>query len=285
MNPSRKAIAAIVLSVRAAPEFAGAVRSLLQQSEAPEIVVVNSGGGDAAAVLRREGMDVPVIESAALLTPGAARNRGIAATTAPVVSFLAQDCLAAPGWTAGRLAAHRGGRSAVGSALVHDRPGNPVACAAHLFLFFRRLPGTPAQEALAYGASYDRALFARHGVFREDLRTGEDTEFHGRLAPEDRPAWEPSIRTVHRTPGGVRELVRDHRDRGRRAVRARSILGGTTPARVAAGALAGLVPRMIRSLRWSARGERATVVLSFPFMTLGAAAYAYGALTPDRPAN
>ena len=90
---------------------------------------------------------------------------------------------------------------------------------------------------------------------------------------------------IHRTPGGMRELVRDHRDRGRRAVRARSILGGTTPARVAAGALGGLVPRMIRSLRWSERGERATVVLSFPFMTLGAAAYAYGALTPDRPAN
>lgn len=285
MNPSGKPIAAIVLSVRAAPELVDAVRSLLGQSEKPEIVVVNSGGGDASALLRREGIDVPVIESIPLLHPGAARNRGIAATTAPVVAFLAQDCLAAPGWTASRLAAHRAGRSAVGSALVHDRPGNPVACAAHLFLYFRRLPGTPASEALAYGASYDRVLFDRYGLFREDLRTGEDTEFHARLPLQLRPAWEPSIRTIHRTPGRLRDLLRDHRDRGRRVVRARRALGAGTPARVAIGTLKGLVPRMIRSLRWTEPGERATVILSFPFIVLGAAAYIFGALTPDRTAD
>lgn len=285
MTLSGKPIAAIVLSVRAAPELASAVRSLLAQSEVPEVVVVNSGGGDAAALLRNERLDVPVIESVALLTPGAARNHGIAATTAPVVAFLAQDCLATPGWVAARLAAHRAGRSAVASALLHDRPGNPVACAAHLFLYFRRLPGTPAGEALAYGASYDRALFDRHGLFREDLRTGEDTEFHSRLPPAEQPAWDPSVRTIHRTPGRVRDLLRDHRDRGRRMVRARRALGGVKPARVAIGTLKGLVPRMRRSLRWSERGERATVLLSFPFMMLGAAAYVFGALTPDRRAD
>jgi glycosyltransferase involved in cell wall biosynthesis len=282
---SGRHIAVVVLSVRAAPELVDAVRSLLGQSEMPEIVVVNSGGGDAMALLRREGVDVPVIESVPLLNPGAARNLGIAATTAPVVAFLAQDCLAAPGWTAARLAAHRAGRSAVGSALVHDRPGNPVACAAHLFLYFRRLPGTPAGEALAYGASYDRSLFDRYGRFREDLRTGEDTEFHTRLPIGLRPAWEPSIRTIHRTPGRLRDLLRDHRDRGRRMVRARRALGGVRPARVAMGTLKGLVPRMIKSLRWTEPGERATVILSFPFMALGAAAYIFGALTPDRPAD
>ncbi|MCW5714520.1 MAG: glycosyltransferase family 2 protein [Bauldia sp.] len=285
MTSSGAPIAAIVLSVRAAPEFVGAVRSLLEQSEVPEIVVANSGGGDAAAVLTREGLDVPVIESIPLLNPGAARNRGIAATTAPVVAFLAQDCLAAPGWTEARLAAHRAGRTAVGSALLHDRPGNPVATAAHLFLYFRRLPGTPGSEALPYGASYDRTLFERHGLFREDLRTGEDTEFHARLPAADRPAWAPAVRTVHRTPGRVGDLVRDHRDRGRRMVRARRALGGSTPARIALGTLKGLAPRMMKGLRWSGPGERVTVLLSFPFMTIGALAYIFGALTPDRPAD
>lgn len=195
------ALAAIVLSVRAAPELVEAVRSLVAQPEPLEIVVVNSGGGDAAALLQRAGLDVPVVESPALLNPGAARNRGIAATRAPIVAFLAQDCLASPGWAAARLAAHRSGHAAVGSALVHDRPGNPIACAAHLFLYFRRLPGTPPAKALVYGASYDRVLFERHGLFCENLRTGEDTEFHDRLPPADRPVWAPAVRTVHRTPG------------------------------------------------------------------------------------
>lgn len=285
MTPTQKPIAAIVLSVRAAPELVEAVQSLFRQSEVPEIVVVNSGGGDAAALLRRAGIDVPVVESAVLLMPGAARNRGIAAATARVVAFLAQDCLATPGWTEARLAAHRAGRSAVGSALLHDRPGNPVATAAHLFLYFRRLPGTPEGEALPYGASYDRTLFERHGLFREDLRTGEDTEFHARLPAADRPAWVPAVRTVHRTPGRVRDLVRDHRDRGRRAARARRVLDGSTPLRIAFGAASGLVPRMIRSVRWSAPGERATVLLSLPFMIIGAVSYIFGALTPDRPAD
>jgi glycosyltransferase involved in cell wall biosynthesis len=283
--PAPPALAAIVISTRAAPELADAVRSLLAQSEASEVVVVNSGGGNAAALLRREGLAVPVIESAALLNPGAARNRGIAATTAPIVAFLAQDCLAAPEWTAARLAAHGRGRRAVGSALLHDRPGNPVATAAHLFLYYRRLPGTPPPAALAYGASYDRALFDRHGLFREDLRTGEDTELHGRLPEADRPAWEPSVRTVHRTPGRLAGLVRDHVGRGRRMVRAQRALGGRSPGRLALGALTGLPAKMMRGLRWSERGDRATAILSLPFMTVAAAAYAFGALTPDRPAD
>ncbi|MBL8591518.1 MAG: glycosyltransferase family 2 protein, partial [Devosia sp.] len=96
-------LAVVVLSVGAPPELRLAVESLLRQPEPLEIVVVNSGGGDLAAVLpAAPGISTVTVEG--LLWPGAARNAGIRATSAPWVAFLASDLVAAPDWAAERLA-------------------------------------------------------------------------------------------------------------------------------------------------------------------------------------
>lgn len=272
-------LAVVVIGLRAPAELADAIASLQSQGTALEIVVVNSGGGDAAALLEHRGIAVPVVERADVTFPGAARNLGIVATRARWVAFLESDCRAGPGWAEARLAAHRGGAAAVATALLNSAPRSIIAWASHLSLHVRRLPGTPPALALTYGASYDRALFERYGMFREDLRTGEDTEFHERLPPGDRPFWVPAVRTVHRTPTRLGWLLADQFARGRLSARAWRSLARVPRARVAWGAVQR-VP-MIMRLSWRAvdAADRSRVVAAWAILPLAALAYALGALT------
>src|SRR5687767_6519615 len=120
-SPVRE-LACGVLSLRAERGLVAAVRSLLEQSEDLEIVVVNSGGGHARRRLLAAGIDVRVIEVPQRLLPGAVRNLAIEATRSPYVSFLAADCVALPGWAAGRLREHRRGAVAVAGAMANAHP-------------------------------------------------------------------------------------------------------------------------------------------------------------------
>lgn len=213
---SEPELAVVVLSVGAPNELRTAVESLRRQPGPLEIVVVNSGGGDVSAVLP-DTSSIKVIELEPLLWPGAARNVGIRATSAPWVAFLASDLVAAPDWAAQRLALHREGRKSVSSAIHNDQRGNLFAWASHAALHAARMRGLPKRKALRYGASYARDLFERYGLFREDLRIGEDTEFHRRLRRRDRPVWAPQVTASHRYPESWRALIADQRARGERS--------------------------------------------------------------------
>ncbi|MDX8438536.1 glycosyltransferase family 2 protein [Mesorhizobium australafricanum] len=212
----RPDLAVVVIGFRAPAELVAAVRSVLDQNIRLEIVVVNTGGGNAKALLADCGIDVRVIDVEERLLAGAARNRGIVATQAPFVAFLADDCLAHPGWAEARLQRHREGIPAVASAISNSHPRNLVACAAHLVTYMRRLPGLPAEKAQRYGVSFDRTLFERYGVFDERMRSGEDTEFLARLPEALRPVWEPRVLTIHRNETSLFKLLADQYRRGRR---------------------------------------------------------------------
>jgi glycosyltransferase involved in cell wall biosynthesis len=194
-----------------------AVRSLRSQRPQPEIVVVNTGGGDAGATLEAAGIEVPVAERSEPLLPGAARNLGVRATRAPFVAFLAADCRAEPGWVAERLRRHRAGADAVASVITNASPDNASASAAHLLLYARRMSSTPAASRVHYGLSYARPLLECFGPFREDLRQGEDSELNRRLGPAATVEWAPGVRTAHRNPSGAWQLIRDQYARGRRS--------------------------------------------------------------------
>jgi glycosyltransferase involved in cell wall biosynthesis/tetratricopeptide (TPR) repeat protein len=207
-------LAVVVLSVGAAPELVGAVNSVLDQGIAVELVVVNSGGGDVGALLPAAAeQGIRIVSSPDLLWPGAARNRGIEATRARFVAFLAADCRAEPGWVAARLHHHARGAAAVASAIVNDSPRSAVATAYHLVHTASRDVNVAPSRAHRYGASYARWVFDRYGLFREDLRVAEDTEFHQRFS-EDRPVWAPEIRTVHRNSSHLLRALRQHYSRG-----------------------------------------------------------------------
>ena len=209
-------LAVVVIGFRAPAEMVAAVRSVLDQNTPLEIVAVNSGGGNAEALLRNAGIDVSVIEVEGRLFAGGARNVGISATQAPFVAFLAGDCLARPRWAEVRLEHHRQGAVAVASAILNSHPRHLVACAAHLVTYMRRLPGLSAEKALRYGVSFDRKLFDRFGLFDEHMMSGEDTAFLARLPEAMRPVWDPRILTVHRNETSLFSLLADQYRRGRR---------------------------------------------------------------------
>ncbi|TPN82616.1 glycosyltransferase family 2 protein [Mesorhizobium sp. CU2] len=273
----RPDLAVAIIGFRAPAGLVAAVRSVLDQDVPLEIVVVNSGGGNAQALLGGYGLDVTVIESESSLFAGAARNRGIAATQAPYVAFLADDCLARPGWAEARLRHHRQGAAAVASAIANSHPRNLVACAAHLVTHMRRLPGLPAEEAQRYGVSFDRKLFDRYGLFDEHMPSGEDTEFMARLPQAMRPVWEPRVLTVHCNETRLLAMLADQYRRGRRYGAYLASIGGERPARP--------FRKVFRDRRNVARlakaglsgTEKTFAMLSLPIVWLALAAKSIGA--------
>jgi len=211
-------LAVVVIGYRAQEDLAAAVASLRAQQPA-EIVVVNSGGGPVRDKLAGHLDHIRLIEVDAPLLVGAARNIGIDASHAPYVAFLAGDCLAAPGWVAARLEAHRAGSRAVASAVAPPEGAGYWTRAAHLFLFGSRSPQVPASMAERYGASYDRRVFAEAGYFNPALRIGEDSDLVQRLGPHLQAGWTPGVVTIHPGPTSAAAFVRDLFGRGQRAAR------------------------------------------------------------------
>ena len=266
----------VVLALGAPDETIDAVRSLLAQRPRVEIVVVNSGGGDVRGLLAKAGIDVKVVEREERLFVGAARNLGIEATRAKYVAFLASDCRAARGWARERLKAHGEGHLAVGSAVINDRPRNPFAWAHQFSLWPRRLPTLKA-NGLPFGASYHRWLFKRYGMFRDDLRTAEDAEFHDRLGARHAPVWRWQVQTLHRNPRGPFELLADQYKRGSRAARAGFELARIPfPKNMTAWGWRRSIFAMRTAIDHAPPRYRRYVYLSLPMIPLASAAYCLG---------
>lgn len=209
-------MAVVVIGFKAPPELRKAVASVLAQDVATEVVVVNTGGGDARRLLGPWLDRIRLICCEAPLYVGAARNIGIDASHAPVVAFLAADCAARPGWVAGRLARHRDGAPAVGNPVVPHRSGNLVSRSVNLTTHHRRHPRTPGDQALRYGVSYARWLFDELGYFPPGLRVAEDSAFNALVRERYPIDWAPKVLTTHRYPTGLGWLLRDQVSRGRR---------------------------------------------------------------------
>lgn len=216
-------MAVVIISFGPRATLTAAVRSVLEQDERAEILVVHSGDGDPRPLLEASGLDVPVVVSAEPLYVGGARNLGIENTTAPIVAFLADDCTAEPGWVRERRLAHAAGHSAVASALVPHRPLHATTLAVHLSLHVLRMPSMPADIALRFGVSYSRDVLAANGPFDSFIPGGEDSVYNSRLLEQGIPIlWAPQVVTVHRGHERLRDALADGYGRGRRRTRFRA---------------------------------------------------------------
>lgn len=116
--------AAVVVNYEAGDALTACVASLLADESAgtPDVVVVDNGSADGSVrTLRGAFPEVTVIDAGANVGYAAAANRGIAATTAPVVAVCNPDLEVRPGTAAAMLAAL--GDPAVGA--VGPRVLNP----------------------------------------------------------------------------------------------------------------------------------------------------------------
>jgi N-acetylglucosaminyl-diphospho-decaprenol L-rhamnosyltransferase len=99
--------AAVVVNFESGPLLLDCVRSLRADTSAgvPEIVVVDNGSTDGSvAALRAARPEIPVLTPPGNVGYAAAANRGIAATTAPVVAVVNPDLVVEPGAAAASLA-------------------------------------------------------------------------------------------------------------------------------------------------------------------------------------
>ncbi|MFC3088745.1 glycosyltransferase [Tabrizicola soli] len=213
-RPDRSDLATVVIGFRSQPGLLSAVRSVLDQGT--EIVVVNSGGGSVRADLAPVADRIRLITSDTPLRVGAARNIGVAASRAPFIAFLAGDCLAEPGWVAGRLARHHAGAASVSTA-VSGLPGaGLVALAANRLRYSARNPFADPRSLSHYGQSCSRHLLGLSGHFPPALSAGEDTALNRAAVGFSQPHWTPGVVTLHRDLTDLALLVADERMRGQR---------------------------------------------------------------------
>jgi GT2 family glycosyltransferase len=294
-EPEPPALAIVVMGYRNAATIVAAVRSVLGQvaPEPFEVLVVTSGGDGSAARVRAAFANVPVHDSPVRLLPGGARNAGIARTTAPIVSFLAADCEARPGWVAGRLRAHRRGHRAVASAMANAGPRRPAPLASLYLLYALRLPGRGAgpvtwPDPAVHGLSLERSLLDELGPFDEEVRIGEDTIVAKRLAERGAGIWfDPSIQVAHRGPATLIDLVTEEYRRGQRVAKAVALPPKSHRSvwRILNAERRSITSAVASALRhtWAhAPQERRALILCVPWMLAGATARRIGRLSGDR---
>jgi glycosyltransferase involved in cell wall biosynthesis len=216
----RPALSAIVISRDDGERIVRSVSSVVSQV-CPwpfEVIVVTSGEGNAASIVRERFPDVTVIELPGPALPGAARNAGLRVARGEYITFPGSHIELAQGSLEARLRAHDLGYSMVtGSTLNGTKTRS--GWASYFLDHSTVLPGLPSSELKGAPAhcSYRRSALISVGGFPEHLRAGEDTVVNQELARRGHLAYRSDdVRFIHhsrcRTP---LRLLRHHFERGR----------------------------------------------------------------------
>ena len=145
-----------------------------------EVIVVDNGSSDdTVEVAAKLGARV-LLEHRNLGTPYSARNRGIEASSGDVVVLLDATCVPRPGWLAAGLSAlgERGG--IIGGRVRFSFEGErPTASEAYDAMVHVQMEEaiTIHRRAMTANLFISRDVFARRGLFREGVRSGEDVRW------------------------------------------------------------------------------------------------------------
>ena len=238
----------VICSLNGAAGLDRCLRALAGQTIGPrlEIIVVDDGSADGTSdVGRRHGARVirhPVNRGLA-----AARNSGLAASSAPIVAFLDDDCEPEPEWAQALVAGYEDGVTGVGGPVIPAAPAgfmsgylsrnNPLTpletslarsgAIAYRFLLYLKgqwvLPEeSGARDVYAFvGAnmSFRKQALVDAGQFDERFRFGcEEGDLCLALTstlPSCRLAFTPGARVVHHFEPALRDTLRRSRAYGR----------------------------------------------------------------------
>jgi GT2 family glycosyltransferase len=190
------------------------------------IIVSHSGPHDVADGVRNRFPDVTFLHSEARLFAGAARNRGAAAASEPVLAFCDSDVLPAPDWLERLIACIEVSqqRFVVGSVGI-ARSGGYWGMTNWLCEFSEQAPWRMQGEQTG-GASCNMAVFRAHFEhlrgFPEEFRTGQDTLFFYSLRSFGLQQWFVPAATVgHFNHAGFASMARHQLLHGRGFVQLR----------------------------------------------------------------
>jgi glycosyltransferase involved in cell wall biosynthesis len=291
-DPDQLALSAVIISRDDGPRLLPTVESVVNQ-ECPspfEVIVVTSGSGNAASLVRERFPEVTVIDLPRPALPGEARNAGLRAAQGEYITFPGSHIELAPGSLAGRIRAHDLGYTMVTCTTLN---GNHTAAgwASYFLDHALVLPGRPSMELGAAPAhcSYRRDALLTVGGFPETMRAGEDTVVNQELVSQGHRAFfARDVTIIHRSPCRTPwKLARHHFTRGRaygRILRDRDGVTIRSPvgaqgALLLRGLVSGRLQRTTASVeQWA--GDPALIARYrrvYPLVVLGAVAAAAGA--------
>jgi glycosyltransferase involved in cell wall biosynthesis len=199
---------AVVVATR---NRAARLRALLdslaaQEGVAHEVVVVDDASTDETPGLLAERNGIRVLRNDRPLGPATARNAGWRASSAPLIAFVDDDCVADPGWLAALVEAHR----RKPGAFIQGRT-EPHPAEIHKHSAFSRSQFVERLSPFfqTCNIAYPRELLERLEGFDERFRqpAAEDTDLAWRAKRAGAPAeFEPGARVLHavHTPGALK---------------------------------------------------------------------------------
>lgn len=216
----RPALSAIIISRDDGAKILRTVASVVNQ-ECPwsfEVIVVTSGTGGAAQLVREQFPGVTVVDLPTPALPGVARNAGLAVARGDYISFPGSHVELLPGSFAARLRAHDLGYTMVTGTVINGTRTR-AGWASYFLDQSAILPGRPSTELTGAPShcSYRRSALVAVGGFPEDMRAGEDTVVNQELANLGHRAYRAQdVTLIHHSPCRTgRRLIRHHFTRGR----------------------------------------------------------------------
>lgn len=225
-------VSVVIAAYLGAETIADCLQSVLRATEGRrrEIIVVESSGDEARAIIRERFPDVVLVTPATRRSAGGARNEGFKLARGQLVFVTDQDCCVPPDWIT-KLEQHFSDPrvGAAGGAVGVRDPWNLSGFAVYCLEFWRHFPSSARRQRnrtflVGCNSAY-RADTLRHVAF-PDQTIGEDVLFSAAIRARDQDViYDPSIVVDHRNRHGWREFFRYNRKMGRAAARLHRELG------------------------------------------------------------
>jgi|WetSurMetagenome_2_1015567.scaffolds.fasta_scaffold117789_2 hypothetical protein len=208
-------LSVIILAGRVRERAAASLRSVLAQQlrGGLEVLLVEAGGGEPAPLAGSDDPRVRVLRPALPASIGTVRAGAVREARAPLVAFLEEHCVAAPGWAAALLEAHRQGWDGV-SPEVHN--ANPGVAWSDLVALLNYLeyspPARPGDRALLVGnnSSYRRDLLLSYAADLAPLLGSEPVLAWKMRADGHRIGAAPAARIHHLNEVTVESVCRGY---------------------------------------------------------------------------